>query len=84
MRSRKVTHGDVSASALDGAVTARAVVDGDGSLVEWNEGARRLLGWPSTEVVGRPAAELLASGGSFLPPPAGQPQLERDARTASP
>lgn len=68
MRSRKVTHGDTPAYALDGAATARAAMDGDGTVVEWNEGARRLLGWPAAEVVGRPAEELLAPGGSLLPP----------------
>ncbi|GAQ60287.1 SpoIIE family protein phosphatase [Streptomyces scabiei] len=71
MRSRKVTHGDAPAYALDGAATARAAMDGEGTIVEWNEGARRLLGWPATDVVGRPAEELLASGDAFLPPPPG-------------
>ncbi|MFJ1967881.1 SpoIIE family protein phosphatase [Streptomyces sp. NPDC087903] len=47
---------------FDEGATARAVVDDDGILVEWNAGARRLLGWPAAEVVGRPAAELLAGG----------------------
>ncbi|MFI1168781.1 SpoIIE family protein phosphatase [Streptomyces sp. NPDC020801] len=51
---------------FDDAATARAVVDEHGVLVEWNEGARRLLGWAPHEVVGKPAANLLAGG----PPPA--------------
>ncbi|MEU6273847.1 SpoIIE family protein phosphatase [Streptomyces populi] len=46
---------------LDEAATARAVIDGNGTLIHWNEGARRLLGHPSEEVEGRPAADLLAS-----------------------
>ncbi|WP_406431688.1 PAS domain S-box protein [Streptomyces sp. NBC_00631] len=45
---------------FDDAATARAVIDEDGTLTEWNEGARRLLGHPAEEVVGRPAALLLA------------------------
>ncbi|MFE1289987.1 SpoIIE family protein phosphatase [Streptomyces sp. NPDC058751] len=47
---------------LDEAATARAVIDGNGTLIHWNEGARRLLGHTSEEVEGRPAADLLASG----------------------
>ncbi|MGW3206947.1 SpoIIE family protein phosphatase [Streptomyces sp. NPDC001135] len=45
---------------FDDAATARAVIDDDGTLVEWNEGARRLLGHPADAVLGRPAARLLA------------------------
>ncbi|MEV5953980.1 SpoIIE family protein phosphatase [Streptomyces sp. NPDC051987] len=45
---------------FDDAATARAVIGEDGTLTEWNEGARRLLGHPADEVVGRPAAFLLA------------------------
>ncbi|MGY4928193.1 SpoIIE family protein phosphatase [Streptomyces sp. 900105755] len=45
---------------FDDAATARAVIGEDGTLTEWNEGARRLLGHPAEDVVGRPAALLLA------------------------
>ncbi|MGW0337273.1 SpoIIE family protein phosphatase [Streptomyces sp. NPDC003011] len=45
----------------DDAATARAVVDDTGTLVEWNDGAHRLLGHTAAEVVGRPAAALLAA-----------------------
>ncbi|KUO18227.1 SpoIIE family protein phosphatase [Streptomyces dysideae] len=45
---------------FDDAATARAVVDDDGTLVEWNAGAQRLLGWSAAEVVGHPAERLLA------------------------
>ncbi|MFF4112903.1 SpoIIE family protein phosphatase [Streptomyces sp. NPDC001714] len=45
---------------FDEAATARAVIDEDGTLTEWSEGARRLLGHPAEEVVGRSAALLLA------------------------
>ncbi|MFD5813537.1 SpoIIE family protein phosphatase [Streptomyces sp. NPDC127038] len=55
---------------LDEATTARAVIDGNGTLIHWNEGARRLLGHTPREVEGRPAAELLAPG-STVPLPGG-------------
>lgn len=45
---------------FDEAATARAVIDDDGVLVEWGAGAERLLGHRAADVVGRPAAELLA------------------------
>ena len=48
--------------ALDDGVAARAVIAVDGTLTEWSEGARRLLGHTAAEVVGRPAAALLADG----------------------
>ncbi|MFI2644079.1 SpoIIE family protein phosphatase [Streptomyces sp. NPDC018610] len=55
---------------FDDAATARAVVDEQGLVVEWNEGAHRLLGWARQEVVARPAARLLADGARLpaLPP----------------
>ncbi|MYR56490.1 PAS domain-containing protein, partial [Streptomyces sp. SID625] len=43
---------------FDDAATARAVVDERGILVEWNEGARRLLGWAPDDVLAAPAADL--------------------------
>ncbi|MGC9496062.1 SpoIIE family protein phosphatase [Streptomyces sp. WG7] len=55
---------------FDDAATARAVIDDSGTLREWNEGARLLLGHRAADVVGRPAAELLADGdGDPLPAP---------------
>ncbi|MFJ9630642.1 SpoIIE family protein phosphatase [Streptomyces sp. NPDC101175] len=56
---------------FDEAATARVVIDDAGTLVEWNEGAQRLLGHSATEVVGRPAVRLLAGGADALPIPAG-------------
>ncbi|MEW2492966.1 SpoIIE family protein phosphatase [Streptomyces nodosus] len=50
------------------AATARAVVDDHGLLVEWNEPARRLLGYAPGEAEGRPAAELLVPGGRMPSP----------------
>ncbi|GAA2456703.1 SpoIIE family protein phosphatase [Streptomyces glaucus] len=47
-------------NSFDDAATARAVIDDTGTLVAWNEGARRLLGHPPADVVGRPAVGLLA------------------------
>ncbi|UFR00686.1 SpoIIE family protein phosphatase [Streptomyces sp. Go40/10] len=53
---------------FDDAATARAAIGDDGTLTEWNEGARRLLGHPAAAVLGRPAAELLADAGPPAPP----------------
>jgi PAS domain S-box-containing protein len=55
---------------LDEAATAQAVIDGNGTLIHWSEGARRLLGYSPEEVEGRPAADLLAPGSTGpLPEP---------------
>ncbi|MEU2060495.1 SpoIIE family protein phosphatase [Streptomyces sp. NPDC013455] len=73
---------------FDDAATARAVVGADGTLVEWNEGARRLLGHPADAVLGRPAADLLA-GAAAPPAPTGRrwqgtlPLRHRDGRTVT-
>jgi PAS domain S-box-containing protein len=45
---------------IDESDTARATVDPDGIVTGWSEGARRLLGFRPAEVIGRPAAPLLA------------------------
>ncbi|MFG2127116.1 SpoIIE family protein phosphatase [Streptomyces sp. NPDC048751] len=46
---------------VDGeAATARAVVNAHGVVTGWSEGARRLVGYRASEVVGRSAAVLLA------------------------
>ncbi|WP_328771819.1 SpoIIE family protein phosphatase [Streptomyces sp. NBC_00286] len=45
---------------IDESDTARATVDPDGIVTGWSEGARRLLGYRTAEVIGRPAAPLLA------------------------
>lgn len=45
---------------IDESATARATMNPDGIVTGWSEGARRLLGYRSAEVVGRPAATLLA------------------------
>ncbi|WP_370260413.1 SpoIIE family protein phosphatase [Streptomyces sp. V4I8] len=42
------------------ALTARVTVDERGTVTGWNAGAERLLGYAAEEIVGRPAAELLA------------------------
>ncbi|MFF3334661.1 SpoIIE family protein phosphatase [Streptomyces sp. NPDC002888] len=42
------------------AATARAVVDAHGVVTGWSEGARRLMGYRASEVMGRSAAVLLA------------------------
>ncbi|UGQ11676.1 SpoIIE family protein phosphatase [Yinghuangia sp. ASG 101] len=45
---------------VDASRTASAVVDPRGVVTEWSTGAVRLLGYTSAEMVGRPAAHLLA------------------------
>ena len=52
------------------AATARVTLDAHGAVADWNEGAARLLGYPADEVVGRPAAELLAGVQDTEPPSA--------------
>ncbi|MDX6349186.1 MAG: hypothetical protein QOF84_3976 [Streptomyces sp.] len=44
---------------VDAAGTARVTVDGHGLITGWSEGARRLLGHETGDMVGRPAARLL-------------------------
>ncbi|MFC9842436.1 SpoIIE family protein phosphatase [Streptomyces sp. NPDC060223] len=75
---------------LGGPATARAVIDVNGTLIRWSEGARLLLGYASDEVEGKPAADLLAAGSPApLPDPAedrwsGTVELRhRDGRTLS-
>jgi PAS domain S-box-containing protein len=62
--TRSGTAGDDRAAwskgPVDEAATARATVDRRGIVTGWSEGARRLLGYRSSEVVGRAAAGLLA------------------------
>ncbi|MFD3540817.1 SpoIIE family protein phosphatase [Streptomyces sp. NPDC058662] len=45
------------------AYTATATVSGQGIVTEWSDDARRLLGYPPSEVVGLPVGRLLADGG---------------------
>ncbi|WNE98809.1 SpoIIE family protein phosphatase [Streptomyces luomodiensis] len=55
--------GGFADAGFDETGTARATVSDDGTLTSWNEGAHRLLGHSPAQVVGRPAAELLAHPG---------------------
>ncbi|MER5748745.1 SpoIIE family protein phosphatase [Streptomyces sp. NPDC002088] len=75
---------------FDDAATARAVIACDGTLTEWNPGARRLLGWDAAEVVGHPAARLLADRNAGPVPAPTQVRWDgtvalrhRDGRTVS-
>lgn len=51
---------DPWADVPDEAATARAILDVSGTVIRWNDGARRLLGTTADGIVGHPAAELLA------------------------
>ncbi|MFI1481811.1 SpoIIE family protein phosphatase [Streptomyces sp. NPDC020747] len=59
--------------AAGGALTARATVDEQGVVTGWNAGAERLLGYSPAQILGRPAASLLAeepgAGGLHPLPP---------------
>jgi serine phosphatase RsbU (regulator of sigma subunit)/PAS domain-containing protein len=59
-------------SAPEPAFTATATINEQGIVTGWSEGARRLLGFAASEVVGRPAAGLLADdiGETIRRPPA--------------
>ncbi|MFE4653330.1 SpoIIE family protein phosphatase [Streptomyces sp. NPDC056707] len=57
--------------AFDTVRAATAVVDEAGTVVGWSRAAEELLGYSASDVLGRPASELLASGA----PPGGGPQL---------
>ncbi|MEU6281873.1 SpoIIE family protein phosphatase [Streptomyces sp. NPDC047028] len=50
-----------------GAFTATATVDERGVVTGWSDGARLLLGYPPAEIIGRPAAQLLADPGTPAP-----------------
>ncbi|MDI9887141.1 SpoIIE family protein phosphatase [Streptomyces sp. HNM0645] len=49
--------------------TATAVISEQGVVTGWSEGARRLLGYAPAEIMGRPAARLLAHGAAPVAPP---------------
>ncbi|MFE0089847.1 SpoIIE family protein phosphatase [Streptomyces sp. NPDC058991] len=49
--------------------TATAVISEQGVVTGWSEGARRLLGYAPAEIMGRPAARLLAHGTAPIAPP---------------
>ncbi|MFD9216745.1 SpoIIE family protein phosphatase [Streptomyces sp. NPDC059544] len=53
--------------------TATAVVSEQGVVTGWSEGARRLLGYAPAEIMGRPAARLLAHGAGTVAPAAAWP-----------
>jgi PAS domain-containing protein/anti-sigma regulatory factor (Ser/Thr protein kinase) len=53
---------------FDDASTARAVIDARGAVARWSVGARRLLGYEAHEVLGRPAAALLADSDGLAAP----------------
>ncbi|RFB85485.1 regulator [Rhizobium leguminosarum bv. trifolii] len=62
-------------SAIEYAIIA---VDLDGLVTTWNEGARRILGWDETEIIGRPVAVIFTEEDRE----AGVPQQEMTAALA--
>ncbi|WP_448319639.1 SpoIIE family protein phosphatase [Streptomyces sp. CO7] len=67
---------------LDDAATARAVVGDDGVVLEWSEGAVRLLGHTPDEIVGLHASTLIAGDGDHGGLPA-DPEPVADRLTAT-
>ena len=65
-----------ASDAVGEPLTARVTVDEQGIVTGWNEGAARLLGYAPQEILGRPAATLLAgeSGAADLRQSAGLPR----------
>ncbi|MEU0397031.1 SpoIIE family protein phosphatase [Streptomyces sp. NPDC006208] len=63
-----------SDASPESAYTATATINEQGIVTEWSEGARRLLGYVHSEVVGQAAARLLAEdvGESARPDAAGR------------
>ncbi|MFF7974218.1 SpoIIE family protein phosphatase [Streptomyces sp. NPDC007905] len=61
--ARKGLHASASVESrdvFDASSDAAAVISADGVVVGWTRGAEALLGHPAPEIVGRPAARLLA------------------------
>lgn len=56
--------GGTSAGTVPGPVPEdfAVVIDAGGTIMAWSAGAQRLLGYEAAEIVGRPAAGLLAAG----------------------
>ncbi|KFG02008.1 PAS/PAC sensor protein [Streptomyces scabiei] len=67
---------DPGPDAVGEARTARATVDEHGTVTGWSAGAERLLGYTPTQILGRPAASLLAEEPptSALPSSSGPPR----------
>lgn len=49
----------LEAAILQTAPDAIVAIDGTGRVVEWNPAATRILGYPRSEALGRPIAELI-------------------------
>jgi PAS domain S-box-containing protein len=56
-------HDSMSDHVLDRLPRATVVLDRLGVIQTWNQAARELFGWADSQVVGRPAAEVLAPPG---------------------
>ncbi|WP_159395307.1 SpoIIE family protein phosphatase [Streptomyces albireticuli] len=61
-RSRGLAEGSRASRPADGPPPATALIDADGRVQQWSDGARDLTGYAEREIVGRDAA-LLADGG---------------------
>ncbi|MGI5198430.1 SpoIIE family protein phosphatase [Streptomyces sp. CA-288835] len=70
MSRHKDTAGQGPKDPFDETGSAQAVIDSTGAVVEWGEGAERLLGHAAPDVVGRPAERLLAPDSKVVLPEA--------------
>jgi PAS domain S-box-containing protein len=52
-------------SVEEAATEAILRIDGDGAITAWSPGAEALYGYPSSEIIGQPLADLLADPESF-------------------
>ncbi|MBW4561873.1 MAG: PAS domain S-box protein [Mojavia pulchra JT2-VF2] len=56
------------AALLDISIDAITVRDLKNQILFWNQGAERLYGWKTTEVIGKKAAQLFCKSGDTSPP----------------
>ena len=72
-RESATHHRQILDSAVDYAILA---MDRDGRITQWNEGARRILGWDENEMLGQTAERL------FTPEDRARGQVEAEMRAA--
>nr|WP_280178528.1 PAS domain S-box protein [Methylobacterium gnaphalii] len=74
MRDSAIRHRQILDSAIDYAIMA---MNGDGVITEWNEGARRILGWDEAEMIGETTERF------FTPEDRAKGLVEAEMRSAA-